>query len=45
MQLICCLLSIVHLNMFRALLCPSSGEQDCVTPHMVFSTVTRGEKP
>jgi len=24
--------------MFRASLCPSSGEQDCVLPHMVFCT-------
>jgi len=28
--------------MFRALLCPSSGEQDCVLPHMVFSTGCAG---
>jgi len=30
--------------MFRASLCPSSGEQGCALPHMVFCTVTRGEK-
>ena len=24
--------------MFRASLCPSSGEQDCALPHMVFCT-------
>ena len=36
------LLSIVYLNMFRALLCPSLGEQDCVLPHMVFSTGCAG---
>ena len=35
MQLIWCLLSN-YLNMFRASLCPASGEQDCVLPHMVF---------
>ena len=27
-----------YLNMFRASLCPSSGEQECLTPHMVFCT-------
>jgi len=37
-KLIWCLLSIVYLNMFWASLCPSSGEQDCVLLHMVFST-------
>ena len=26
-----------------ASLCPSSGEQECALPHMVFCTVTRGE--
>ena len=30
MQLIWCLLSNFYLNMFRASLCPSSGEQECV---------------
>jgi hypothetical protein len=28
----------LHLNMFRASLCPSSGEQECALPHMVFCT-------
>ena len=28
--------------MFRASLCPSSGEQDCVLPHMVFCTGCAG---
>jgi hypothetical protein len=37
-----CLLSNVYINMFRALLCPSSGEQDCELPHMVFSTGCAG---
>jgi len=31
--------------MFRASLCPSSGEQDRVLLHMVFYTVTGAEKP
>ena len=44
MQLIWCLLSNFYLNMFRASLCPSSGEQECALPHMVFCTVTRGEQ-
>ena len=43
MQLIRCLLSNFYLDMFRASLCPSSGEQECALPHMVFCTVTRGE--
>jgi len=38
MQLIRCLLSNFNLNMFRASLCPSSGEQDRVLLHMVFCT-------
>ena len=38
MQLIWCLLSNFYLNMFRASLCPSSGEQECALPHMVFWT-------
>ena len=38
MQLIWCLLSNFYLDMFRASLCPSSGEQKCVLPHMVFCT-------
>ena len=42
MQLIWSLLSIVYLNTFRAPLCPSSGEQDCVLPHMVFCTGCAG---
>ena len=37
MQLIWCLLSN-YFNMFRASLCPSSGEQFCALPHMVFCT-------
>ena len=36
MQLNRCLLSNFYLNMFRPSVCPSSGEQDCVLPHMVF---------
>ena len=42
MQLIWCLLSNFYLNMFRASLCPSSGEQDRVLPHMVFCTGCAG---
>jgi len=42
MQLIRCLLSSVYLNMFRTPLCPSSGEQDRVLPHMVFCTGCAG---
>jgi len=42
MQLIRCLLSNFYLNMFRASLCPSSGEQGCVLPHMVFCTGCAG---
>ena len=38
MQLIQCLLPNFYLNMFRASLCPSSGEQDRVLPQMVFCT-------
>ena len=41
MQLIWCLLSN-YLNMFRASLCPSSGEQECALPHMVFCTGSDG---
>ena len=41
MQLIWCLLSN-YLNMFRASLCPSSGEQQCALPHMVFWTGSDG---
>jgi hypothetical protein len=37
-QLIRCLLSTFYLNMFPASLCPSSGDQDRVLLHMVFST-------
>ena len=44
MQLIQCLLSNFYINVFRASLCPSSGEQDRVLLHMVFCTVTRGGK-
>ena len=42
MQLIWCLISNFYLNMFRSSLCPSSGEQDCVLPHMVFCTFCAG---
>jgi hypothetical protein len=38
MQLIGCLLSNFYLNMFRALLRPSSWEQECALPHVVFCT-------
>ena len=38
MQLIWCLLSNFYLNMVRASLCPSSGEQECALPFMVFCT-------
>ena len=38
MQLIRCLLSNFYPNMFRASLCPSSGEQERVLLHMVFCT-------
>ena len=31
-------ISVVYRNMFRGSLRPSSGEQDCVLPHMVFCT-------
>ena len=41
-QLIWCLLSNFYLNMFRASLCPSSGEQECALPHMVFCTGSDG---
>jgi len=39
MQLIRCLLSNFYLDIFRASLCPSSGEQDRVLLHMVFALV------
>jgi len=42
MQLIRCLLTNFYLNMFRASLCPSSGEQDRVLPHMVLCTGCAG---
>ena len=42
MQLIWCLLSNFYFNMFRASLCPSSGEQECALPHMVFCTGCAG---
>ena len=29
----------LYLNMFRASLCPSSEEQECALPHMVFCTL------
>ena len=38
MQIILYLLSNFYPNMFLASLCPSSGEQDSVLPHMVFCT-------
>ena len=28
----------IYLNIFRASLCPSSGEQECALPRMVFCT-------
>jgi len=34
-----------YLNIIRASLCPSSGEQDGILLRMVFCTVTRGGKP
>jgi len=42
MQLIRFLLSHFYLNMFRASLCPSSGEQDRVLLRMVFCTGCAG---
>ena len=42
MQLTWCLLWNFYLNLFRASLCPSSGEQDGVLPHMVFCTGCAG---
>jgi len=42
MQLIRCLLSNFYHNMFRASLCPSSGEQGRVLLHMVFCTGCAG---
>ena len=33
---------VQHLNVFQAPLCPSSGEQDCVLPLMVFCTGCAG---
>ena len=42
MQLIRCLLSNFYPNMFRASLCPSSGEQDRVLPHMISCTGSAG---
>jgi len=42
MQLIGYLLSNLYLNMFRASLCPSSGEQDHLLLHMVFCTGCAG---
>ena len=41
-QLIRCLLSNFYLNMFRASLCLSSGEQDCVLLHVLFCTGCAG---
>ena len=32
----------IYLNMFRASLCSSSGEQECALPYMVFCTVCDG---
>jgi len=42
MQLIRCLLSNFYLNMFRASLRPSAGEQDCALLHTVFCTGCAG---
>ena len=42
MQLIRYLLSNFYLNLFRASLCPSSGEQDRVLLHMFFCTGCAG---
>ena len=42
MQLTWCLLSNFYLNMFQASLCPSSEEQECALPHMVFCTGSYG---
>jgi len=42
MQLIRCLLSNFYLNMFRATLCPSSGDKDRVLLHMVFCSGCSG---
>ena len=38
MQLIWYFLSNFYLNMFRASICPSSGEKECALPHMVLCT-------
>ena len=35
-------LSNNYLNMFRASLCPPSGEQECALPHMLFCTGCAG---
>jgi hypothetical protein len=32
----------IYLNMFRASLCPSSGEEECALPHMVLCTGSDG---
>jgi len=45
MQSIRCLLSNFYLNMFRASLCPSSGEQDRVLLYMVSCTGCVGCQP
>jgi len=42
MELVRYLLSNFYLNMFLASLCPSSGEQDRVIPHMLFTTGCAG---
>ena len=42
MQILWYLLSSVYVNMFQAPLCPSSGEQDCVLPQLVFCTGCAG---
>jgi hypothetical protein len=34
-------IKFIHLNMFRASICPSSGEQCSELPHMMCNTVTR----
>jgi hypothetical protein len=34
-------MKFIHLNMFRASICPSSGVQSSELPHMMCSTVTK----
>jgi hypothetical protein len=42
MPQIWCLFTIYCLNMFRASLCPSSGEPECILLHVVFCTACDG---